>query len=401
MNGESSTSLEKDLEKRDMQPLQIGEESSLSTAAATSATATMGDLAYSELKADDNFSDHSAAGDGIFRDVKSSTDREPWAYWMSDAFHDYWFPPHTPRTCQLFRAENMAIPSCYLLVGLLQGLSSVAINVMPLDLGATEAQQTTISGIRSLPASFKLLFGFLSDVAPIGGYRRKPYMMAGWCLASLSMLSLLFFSNLNIPTGDQGCFTNNGAADDENALLPTDTPSIPFLSVCFLLFGTGFWMADVMADSVVAEKAKFETPEQRGSIQSTCYAFRFFGLMAAAPVSTAMYTFLGPQSVIFVLSMLPLSILPLVYLLYESSHARVPTTTEQCQEIWNTVCSRAVWQPMGFIYLYNVMQVGTFNTRCSASHSFCLFRQPGLEGILANGPSFCTYGLQSPTSFTQ
>lgn len=348
MNGESSVET---FQNGEMKPLQIGDDSSLPATTDLAA-------AYSEIDTDDQ-------GDGIFRDgpTKSSTDREPYTNWMPDALHDYWFPPDTPRICQLFRAENIAIPACYLLVGLLQGLSSVAINVMPLDLGATEAQQTTLSGIRSLPASFKLLFGFLSDVAPIGGYRRKPYMMAGWCLASLSMLWLLVTTNLHIPTGDQGCFTNNGHSD-EDVVMPTNTPSIPFLSICFLLFGTGFWMADVMADSVVAEKAKFETPEQRGSIQSTCYAFRFFGLMAAAPVSTALYTFLGPQSVIFILSCLPLCILPLVYLLYESPHARVPTTTEQCREIWNTVCSRAVWQPMGFVYLYNVMQVGTFVFVC-------------------------------------
>ena len=34
------------------------------------------------------------------------------------------------------------------------------------------------------------------------------------------------------------------------------------------------------------------------------------------------------------------------------------STKEQCGEIWTTVCSRAVWQPLGFVYLYNVLQVG-------------------------------------------
>jgi hypothetical protein len=349
----------KDFETRKMKPLQIGGGLDDGDIKASGSS----DLHYSEIQSTEDFYE----GDGLFNDNhasaayggnKSNTAREPWAWWMSDNMHRYWFNEATPRVCQLFRAENMAIPACYLLVGLLQGLSAVAVNVMPLDLGATEAQQTTMSGIRSLPASFKLLFGFLSDVAPIGGYRRKPYMMAGWTLASLSMVLLMNGSNLNIPSGDQGCFTNAGHSGNGVTEMPPDTPTIPFLSICFLLFGTGFWMADVMADSVVAEKAKFETDAQRGSIQSTCYAFRFFGLMAAAPVSTAMYTFLGPKSVIFVLSLLPLSILPLVYLLYENPHARVPTATEQCREIWSTVCSRAVWQPLAFVYLYNVMQVG-------------------------------------------
>jgi hypothetical protein len=287
--------------------------------------------------------------------IYSSGNRRP--SWMSQEIYDYLYPPSTPPECQLLRRENIVIPACYLLVGLLQGLSSVAVNVMPLDLGASEAQQTTVSSIRSLPSSFKLLFGFLSDNVPINGYRRKPYMLLGWFIAALSMLSLLSFSNLHIPARNAGCFHSN---DDnyEQGIIPDDAPTIPFLSMCLLLFGIGFWMADVMGDSVVAEKAKLEPEYQRGSIQSTCYACRFFGMMIAAPASTALYTLIGPHAVIQLLAVLPLSILPLVYMFGETQHAIVVSTKQQCYEIWNTVCSRAVWQPMAFVYIYNVMQVG-------------------------------------------
>lgn len=100
----------------------------------------------------------------------SSSQQSSWTRWMSDAWNDYLFPPDVPEACQLLRRENIAVPACYLLVGLLQGLSSVAVNVMPLDLGATEAQQTTVSSIRSLPSSFKLLFGFWSDNVSINTF---------------------------------------------------------------------------------------------------------------------------------------------------------------------------------------------------------------------------------------
>ena len=126
----------------------------------------------------------------------------------------------------------------------------------------------------------------------------------------------------------------------------------------YFLFGFGFWYADVMADSVVAEKAKLEPEGSRGALQSTCYALRFFALMVFAPVSTAMYPTWGPNSIVFLLGFLPLCIMPLVYNFREEFHPVVLTTKEQCAEIWNTVCSRAVWQPMGFVYLYNVLQIG-------------------------------------------
>ena len=33
-------------------------------------------------------------------------------------------------------------------------------------------------------------------------------------------------------------------------------------------------------------------------------------------------------------------------------------TTLSHPQIWATVCSRAVWQPMAFVYIYNVLQIG-------------------------------------------
>lgn len=117
-------------------------------------------------------------------------------------------------------------------------------------------------------------------------------------------------------------------------------------------------MADVMGDSVVAEKAKLEPESARGSVQSSCYSYRFFGLMVAAPFSTSLYSLFGPRCIISLLCLLPLSILPLVYWLQEEKNALVAPTSAQCKEIWNTVRSRAVWQPLGFVYLYNVLQVG-------------------------------------------
>ena len=180
-------------------------------------------------------------------------------------------------------------------------------------------------------------------------------MLAGWFLAASSMASLTLFTDLSLEEEEYADEDGNLAT---RIVASENAPSVPFLSLVLLLFGTGFWMADVMGDSVVAEKAKLEPPEARGSVQSSCYSYRFFGLMCAAPFSSALYSWLGPFYVISLLSLLPLSILPLIYWLGEVKDAPVASTGEQCKEIWKTVCSRAVWQPLGFVYLYNVLQVG-------------------------------------------
>jgi len=305
--------------------------------------------------------------------------------WLPQHVYDWLFPPQVPRSCQILRLENLAVPASYLMVGILQGLSGPFCNVYPLDIGATESQQTTVTLLRLLPASFKIIFGFISDNVPIAGYRRKSYMFLAWTLSSLSLAMLTMGSNLSLikASGNNHMDNNNldGHLDHNddlqlqegddgtdltdttvtNALdlitVPLDAPSIPFLSLCIFCFATGLWWADVMADTVVAEKAKLEV--QRGHLQSTCYACRFFGLMIAAPFASVIYSKWGPQHVATCLAFMPLTMLPIVWHLAEDPYdaTRVKSTRRQCQEIWKTVCSRAVWQPMGFKFIYNVLHV--------------------------------------------
>ncbi len=47
-------------------------------------------------------------------------------------------------------------------------------------------------------------------------------------------------------------------------------PSIAFLSLMTFVMGMGMWFADVMADSLVAEKARLEPLASRGTLQSNC-----------------------------------------------------------------------------------------------------------------------------------
>ena len=307
--------------------------------------------------------------------LSSGDDYDTSNTYLSKRIYHYLYPPNVPREVQLLRRENIAVPACYLLVGLLQGLSGPFTNVYPLDLNASEAQQTTISSLKSLPSTFKLAFGFLSDNVPLAGYRRKSYMLLGWAIASLSMIILLTFSDLSVEAialNNEQTMNEDGSSGryllrhlqsstsefGEQTNIVGAPPSIPFLSFTLLMFGSGFWFADVMGDSLVAEKAKLEPESSRGHLQSTCYACRFFGLMIAAPLSTVIYSKYGPQSVVMLMAGLPSLILPLIYNLKEKKDVDVASTREQCGEIWNTVCSRAVWQPMGFVYLYNVLQVG-------------------------------------------
>lgn len=224
---------------RHPQKMQVETAENHEARASSSAGMEMMPLAQNDLEYfDDEPNDDSAAL--YHRDEEPVVRSENIPDWLED----FLFPPSLPRTCQLLRPENIAVPACYLLVGLLLGLSSPLINAYPLDLAATEAQQTSISAIRSLPASFKLLFGFLSDSTPLFGYRRKSYMLVGWIVCSASYFSLLFFSNLGMELGATGCNAKN-QMDEQRSIPPDDAPTMAFLSLCVLSAGMGLWFSDV------------------------------------------------------------------------------------------------------------------------------------------------------------
>ncbi len=150
--------------------------------------------------------------------------------------HDWLYPPQLPPELQLLRKENIAIPACYLLVGILQGLSGPLINVYPLDLNATEAQQTSISALKSLPASLKLIFGFISDNFPICGYRRKSYMFIGWAISAAAFGCLLLTTDCSLSKEEH---VTEGGNTWSTTVVPENAPSIPFFSAMTFLFGTG------------------------------------------------------------------------------------------------------------------------------------------------------------------
>ena len=88
----------------------------------------------------------------------------------------YVYPELTIKELQMLSLENIALPLTYLMVGTMQGVSSGVMTMYLLRIGATEAQQATILSLQSLPGSFKVFFGFISDTFPLFGYRRKVYM---------------------------------------------------------------------------------------------------------------------------------------------------------------------------------------------------------------------------------
>eukprot|EP00591_Stephanopyxis_turris_P012787 CAMPEP_0195514872 /NCGR_PEP_ID=MMETSP0794_2-20130614/6126_1 /TAXON_ID=515487 /ORGANISM="Stephanopyxis turris, Strain CCMP 815" /LENGTH=243 /DNA_ID=CAMNT_0040643205 /DNA_START=276 /DNA_END=1008 /DNA_ORIENTATION=+ len=196
----------------------------------------------------------SIKGSSENRSDKDNDGRDSAEGFLPQKWQKWLFPPGVPRSVQLMQIENIAVPACYLAVGVMQGLNRPLLNVYPLDLGATEAQQVTISTLCIFPSTLKVVFG----------YRRKSYMAAGWLMASLSMLALIVTSDLKI---EYAVEIGKDCLEKVVTVIPENAPSIQMPSAFFLIFGTGYWVADVMADSIVAEKAKLEPEDSKGQLR--------------------------------------------------------------------------------------------------------------------------------------
>lgn len=148
-------------------------------------------------------------------------------------------------------------------------------------------------------------------------------------------------------------------------LMIPPSPSIG-MCICLVFMQTaGYMLADVMTDALIVERSRFESQEKRGTMQSKGYIVRFFGSTVGAIVGAVVYNkdewewYLPMRLVFFINGAVPLVfLLPVVpYLLELDTNCTAKNFYLQCQELFETVQLRAVWQPMTFVYIYNALQL--------------------------------------------
>jgi MFS family permease len=142
----------------------------------------------------------------------------------------------------IMRIENVGIMVSYFSVGFSLYFIPTPMNYYLINkLNASSAQIGVMAAVTSLPWSFKIFYGLLSDSVPIAGYRRKPYFFIGWTI----------FVFISISLGIVGA------------------PGINLTIVCGFLMTCALLLADVATDALSVERAKLESNHQKGSFQTT------------------------------------------------------------------------------------------------------------------------------------
>lgn len=137
------------------------------------------------------------------------------------------------------------------------------------------AQMAFVLSAAYAPRLLKPLFGYCSDLVPICGEHRRPYIVLGIVLNVVSWSVL--------------------------ALLGYQSPSLAAIGVALFFEALTICLADVVVDGVIVERAKREAARAAGGLQSTSWMCRSAGAVVGGLVAmVGLDLFEHPLTIIFV-----------------------------------------------------------------------------------------------------
>ncbi|MEM6254480.1 MAG: folate/biopterin family MFS transporter [Cyanobacteria bacterium P01_D01_bin.156] len=222
--------------------------------------------------------------------------------------------------------ELTAILLVYFVQGIL-GLARLAVSFfLKDDLALSPAEVAALTGIASLPWTVKPLFGFLSDGLPIGGYRRRPYLVISGLMGTAAWLVL--------------------ATSVQTAWLATAMILMSSVSVA---------ISDVIVDSLVVERARQESQSEAGTIQSLCWGASAIGGILTAYLGGLLLEYTSTRMVFGVTATFPLVVTVVAWLIAEEAtteKSSVGVVWSQVKQLKAAFSQKAIWMPALFLFLW-------------------------------------------------
>ncbi|KAG9455932.1 hypothetical protein H6P81_000440 [Aristolochia fimbriata] len=208
-------------------------------------------------------------------------------------------------------------------------LSRVASDYYWKDVQKVQPSQTQFyMGITSIPWIVKPLWGILTDVVPVAGYKRRPYFILAGLIGAISMLILSLSSSLHV-----------GAA-----------------LLCLTAGSAGVAIADVTIDACVAKNST-NHPGLAGDLQSLCGFSSSIGALLGFSISGLLVHLIGSQGVLGFLSV-PAVLVFLVgailnepcmqNFVYREVHQKFLGAGKS---MWVTLKCPDIWRPCLYMYI--------------------------------------------------
>ncbi|KAJ6833060.1 putative folate-biopterin transporter 2 [Iris pallida] len=189
----------------------------------------------------------------------------------------------------------------------------------------SEAQ--VYQGITSIPWLVKPLWGLLTDVLPVAGYRRRPYFIFAGLLGVVSMLTLSLHNKLHVA----------------------------FALLAMTAGSASVAIADVTIDACVAQNS-INHPPLAADMQSLCGFSSSIGGLLGFSISGLLVHAIGSQGVLGLLS-IPSALVFTVGILKKEMHAPNFVYKEVCQKflqanrtMLTTLKCPDVWRPCVYMY---------------------------------------------------
>ncbi|MGF1494188.1 MAG: folate/biopterin family MFS transporter [Microcoleaceae cyanobacterium] len=222
--------------------------------------------------------------------------------------------------------ELTAILLVYFIQGIL-GLARLAISFfLKDDLAMAPAEVSVLLGVAALPWVIKPVFGFISDSLPVCSYRRRPYLILSGLLGSLSWL-----------------------------LLATWVET-PLMAMAVIALGSAsVAISDVIADSLVVERARNESTSSVGSLQSLCWGTAALGGLVTAYLSGILLEIFDSQTIFLITATFPLVISVTAGIIAEQpvQHSTDwQVVKQQVGQLRQAFTQKAVWLPTAFLFVW-------------------------------------------------
>ncbi|OVA07494.1 Biopterin transport-related protein BT1 [Macleaya cordata] len=213
--------------------------------------------------------------------------------------------------------------------GLGGGLGRVSSEYYWKDVQKVQPSESQIySGVTSFPWIVKPLWGLLTDVVPIFGYRRRPYFIIAGFLGVISTLLISLHEKLHIV----------------------------FALLSFTAGSAGVAIADVTVDACAAQNS-ITHPSLAADIQSLCGLCSSIGALVGFSISGFLVHLIGPKGVFGVLS-IPAALVLLVGMVLKEPH--IPSFSyrqvyqkfvDASKAMLTTLRCGDVWRPCLYMYL--------------------------------------------------
>ncbi|KAJ0409883.1 hypothetical protein P43SY_005777 [Pythium insidiosum] len=268
----------------------------------------------------------------------------------------------------LYSRQNIGLLAQYAAIGIIYGtLWGVIYPFLNNYLRMSGVETASAGALLTLPWTWKMFFGVISDCYPLFGYRRRPYIVLGWMIALIAcfLMAVLPVGDPYYPDPKLAFIPEVNLTTDVIATFNKDAPDAGIKFVFLLaLANLGCVIALTASDGILVELAQREPETVRGTTQTMiCVAQDLFQCISAAMVGFGLNSHdyggtwskgMGFNGVMAVCAVASLLIIPISWLCIHEQRANRQSGRAVLRSIYDFIQQRVVYQILAFRFFRNL-----------------------------------------------